>query len=271
MSGAPSLSPRWAALLGGLVVLYLGLHVSTITTSEDYTSGGFGVRALHAPLLVPLALLLVAALVIQPGILLYDVPFFTVMGIAEFYLFVKDKGAFGGLYSFFIIPLTYLALGYLLARLREATADAPAMRWVRYGVFALLFLFNGAIFAARTTLEVLQWEARSPAATDATVRALIPPGSKVVGDDKFYFAVRKADSDFQYLQRGGTPEERARYHVNDYGLQYLITAESDTSDVLRAYLQEIPWVQIATISAPRDERSPEASRPSRNGLVSVRH
>ena len=73
-----------------------------------------------------------------------------------------------------------------------------------------------------------------------------------MGDDKFYFAVRKADSDFQYLQRGGTPEERARYHVNDYGLQYLITAESDTSDVLRAYLQEIPLVQIATISAPND-------------------
>ena len=220
--------------------------------SEDYTSGGFGVRALHAPLLVPLGLLIVAALLIQPGILLYDIPFFTVMGIVEFYLFVKDKGAFGGLYSFFIIPLTYLALGYLLARLREATADALAMRWVQYAVFAFLFLFNGAIFAARTTLEVLQWEARSPAATDATVRALIPPGSKVVGDDKFYFAVRKADSDFQYLQRGGTPEERARYHANDYGFQYLITAESDTSDDLQAYLKEVPMVQIATISAPRD-------------------
>jgi Dolichyl-phosphate-mannose-protein mannosyltransferase len=221
--------------------------------SEDFTSGGFGVRALHAPLLVPLALLMIAALVVdRRALLLYDIPFFTVVGIAEFYLFVKDKGTFGGLYSFFIIPLTYLALGYLLERLREATANAPLIRWVQYGTFALLFLFNGAVFAARTTLEALQWEARSPAATDATVRALIPPGSKVVGDDKFYFAVRKADSDFQYLQRGGTPEERARYHVHDYGLEYLITADGDTSDLFRAYLKELPLIEIATISAPRD-------------------
>jgi hypothetical protein len=221
--------------------------------SEDYTSGGFGVRALHAPLLIPLALLMIAALVIdRRSLLLYDIPFFTVVGIAEFYLFVKDKGVFGGLYSFFIIPLTYLALGYLLARLREATANGPVIRWIQYGIFAVLFAFNGAIFAARTTLEAVQWEARSPAATDATVRSLIPPGSKVVGDDKFYFAVRKADSDFQYLQRGGTPEERARYHVDDYGMDYLITAESDTSDLLRSYLKEVPLVEIASISAPRD-------------------
>jgi len=221
--------------------------------SKDFTSGGFGVRALHAPLLVPLALLMLAALVVdRRSLLLYDIPFFTVMGIAEFYLFVKDKGTFGGLYSFFIIPLTYLALGYLLARLREATANGPVIRWIQYGIFALLFLFNGAIFAARTTLEAMQWEARSPAATDATVRALIPPGSKVVGDDKFYFAVRKGDSDFQYLQRGGTPEERARYHVHDYGLEYLITADGDTSDLVRAYLKEAPLIQIGMINAPRD-------------------
>jgi len=221
--------------------------------SKDFTSGGFGVRALHAPLLVPLALLMLAALVVdRRSLLLYDIPFFTVMGIAEFYLFVKDKGTFGGLYSFFIIPLTYLALGYLLARLREATANGPVIRWIQYGIFALLFLFNGAIFAARTTLEAVQWEARSPAATDATIRALIPPGSKVVGDDKFYFAVRKGDSDFQYLQRGGTPEQRARYHVHDYGLQYLITADGDTSDLVRAYLKEAPLIQIAKISAPSD-------------------
>ncbi len=220
--------------------------------SQDYTSGGFGVRALHAPLLVPLALLMIAALVVDRRILVNDVIFFTVIGIGEFYLFVKDKGTFGGLYSFFIIPLTYLALGYLLARLRAATGESPAMRWVQYGVFGILFLFNGAIFFARTTLEVLQWESRSPAATDATVRALIPPGSKVVGDDKFYFAVRKADSDFQYVQRGGTTEERARYHAHDYGLEYLITAESDTSELLQAYLREVPMVQVATITAPRD-------------------
>jgi 4-amino-4-deoxy-L-arabinose transferase-like glycosyltransferase len=221
--------------------------------SQDYTSGGFGgIRTLHAPLLVPLLLLLAAAVVRRPRILANDILFFAVLGIVEFYVVVKDKGTFGGLYSFFIIPLAYLALGYLLSRLRDVIPDARRARQVRYAVFALLFLFNGAIFAARSTLEVLQWEARSPAATDAIVRALIPPGSRVVGDDKFYFAVRKAGSDFQYLQRGGTPAERARYHAQDYDFQYLVTAERDTSELLAAYSKETPLVQVATISAPPD-------------------
>ncbi len=218
--------------------------------AEDYASGGFGVRAVHLPLLVPLGVLLAAALAVRPRILLHDVVIFTLTGIVGFYVFVKDKGTFGGLYSFFMVPLAYLAIGYVLSRLAEVWSSARATRWLQVAVFGVLFAFNGAVFAARLTLEYLQRETRDPAMVDALVAQLIPPGSRVVGDDKFYFAVRRGDSDFQYLQRGGTVHQRARYHANDYGFQYLITAESDTSDVLRAYFREVPLVQVATISAP---------------------
>jgi 4-amino-4-deoxy-L-arabinose transferase-like glycosyltransferase len=220
--------------------------------SEAYASGGFGVRALHAPILVPLLLLVAAALVRKPRILLDDVPVFSLLGIVGFYLFVKDKGTFGGLYSFFMIPPAYLAIGYLLSRLGDIVPDARLAHRVRWAVLATLFLFNGAIFAARSALEILQWGARSPAATNAAVRALIPPGSRVVGDDKFYFAVRRAGSDFQYLQRGRTPAERARYHARHYDFQYLITDERDTSPLLEAYTREVRLVPIATIDAPPD-------------------
>jgi hypothetical protein len=250
----------WGGVCALLVASWIAYAFGTIPAmleyyagfSQDYASGGFGIRGLHAPLLVPLGVLLVAALVVRPRALGHDVVFFTLAGIAGFYLFVKDKGTFGGLYSFFMVPLAYLAVGYLLARVSEALGSARARRRLQVGVLGVLFAFNGAIFAARAALEFVQRASRSPASVDATVARLIPPGSRVVGDDKFYFAVRRAGSDFQYLQRGGTVDERAGYHRKPYDFQYLVTAEGDTSDLLRAYKREVPLVQIATISAPPD-------------------
>lgn len=220
--------------------------------SEDYASGGFGIRAVHAPLLVPLGVLLAAALVVQPRILLHDVVIFTLTGIVGFYVFVKDKGTFGGLYSFFMVPLAYLAIGFLLSRVAEAMGRTKVTRWAQIAALGLLFAFNGSILVARMTLEYLQREARNPATVDALVARLVPPGSRVVGDDKFYFAVRRAGSDFQYAQRGGTVDERVRYHRDHYGFQYLITSEGDTSELLQAYRREVPLVEIATISSPPD-------------------
>jgi 4-amino-4-deoxy-L-arabinose transferase-like glycosyltransferase len=241
----------WIAYAFGSLPAMLAYYA---TFSDAYASGGFGIRAIHAPLLVPLGLLLVAALVLRPRILAHEVVFFTLTGIVGFYLFVKDKGAFAGLYSFFMTPLVYLALGYLLSRLAELPSRSRATQRLQYATIGVLVLFNGSVFAARTTLEMLQRGSRSPTEAEAVIRKLIPPGSRVVGDDKFYFAVRKAGSDFQYLQRGGSLQERVSYQRDVYDFQYLITNESDGSDLFRAYAGANPMVHLATIDTPADGR-----------------
>src|SRR5262249_11017746 len=115
--------------------------------------------------------------------------------------------------------------------------------------------FNGAVFAARSTLEILQRESREPSAAEAIIGDVVPPGARVVGDDKFYFAVRNAGADFQYLQRGGTPSERALYHKNVYDMQYLITDESETSDLFQAYAREMHLVPVGSITAPPQDET----------------
>jgi hypothetical protein len=220
--------------------------------SDTYAGGGFGVRVIHAPVLAPLLMLLGAMVVVRPRALLDEAVFFYASGIVGFYTFVKDKGAFGGLYTFFMVPLVYLAIGYCLARIREAKPYARTGRYLAYGILGGLIAFNGGVFAARSTLEFLQRDGRRPTLATEVIARTIPPGSRVVGDDKFYFVVRQTGSDFQYFERGGSIEERARFHADDYDLQYLVTDQGDASPLLEAYRREMPLVPVATIEAPTD-------------------
>ena len=220
--------------------------------SETYAGGGLGVRAIHAPVLIPVAALLGALVVTRPRALQQELVFFCLAGIAGFYLFVKDKGSFSGLYAFFMIPLAYLLVGYGMSRLGDAMPGNRGARWLRYGAVGLLLAFNGGIFAARSLLEVLQHDSRDPSSAAATISRFVPPGSHVVGDDKYYFLVREAGSDFQYLQRGGSDEERARFHAGPYGADFVVTSEPDTSPLLQAYQREMRLVPVGTIASTPD-------------------
>jgi 4-amino-4-deoxy-L-arabinose transferase-like glycosyltransferase len=221
--------------------------------SETYAGGGLGVRAIHAPVLLPVAALLSALVVARPRALQRELVFFCLAGIAGFYLFVKDKGSFSGLYAFFMIPLAYLLVGYGLSRLADALPRNRGARLLRYGAVALLLAFNGGVFVARSLLELLQHDSREPSSAAAVIDRLIPPGSRVVGDDKYYFLARQAGSDFQYLQRGaGSEEERARFHAGPYGADFVVTAEPDTSSLLQAYKREMRLVPVGTIVSPPD-------------------
>jgi 4-amino-4-deoxy-L-arabinose transferase-like glycosyltransferase len=220
--------------------------------ADTYAGGGLGIRAIHAPVLLPVAALLGALVVAQPRAIRQELVFFCLAGIGGFYVFVKDKGSFSGLYAFFMIPLAYLLLGYGLSRLGDAMPANRGARWLRYGAVGLLLSFNGGIFAARGLLEFLQRDARDPSGAAAVIAQLIPAGSRVVGDDKYYFVVREAGSDFQYLQRGGSEEERARFHAGPYDAAFLITAEPDTSPLLQAYQREMRLVPVGAISSSPD-------------------
>ena len=156
------------------------------------------------------------------------------MGIVLFFLVVKNKGAFGGGYTILVIPFEYMAIGWLVSSCPRLSLpiSRSALRRIVLGV---LFLLNGGAFLAVVTSDLLLWPALDPSDAQALVQRTIPPGSRVVGDDKFYFLVRRAGSDFQYMERGGTLEERVRYHAGPYDFDYLVSDEDENSEILRAY------------------------------------
>jgi len=239
----------WVAWAFGGIPAMLAYFASF---SETYAGGGGGVRAIHLPVLLPVVALLGSLLVVRPRALRQELVFFCLAGILGFYAFVKDKGSFSGLYAFFMTPLAYLLVGYGLCRLAEAMPASRPVRGLRYGVVGMLVAFNLGIFTARSLLEFLQRDSRAPTAAAQVIARHVPPGARVVGDDKFYFLARQAGADFQYLQRGGTEEERARYHAGPYGADFVISAEPDTSTVLQAYQREMGLVPVGTISTSTD-------------------
>ena len=165
--------------------------------------------------------------------------FFVGAGIAGFYVVVREPGV---LYSFFMVVLAYLGIGYLAAQLLERNR-----RTLPLVVLSSLLMVNALSYLARNAFIAAQWAASDSRVVDQAVAAQIPKGSRVIGDDKYFFAVRKAGSEFQYIARGGTPEERVAYHRDVFRADYLITDLDERSELLQEYVREMPLTKTGSI------------------------
>jgi hypothetical protein len=113
-----------------------------------------------------------------------------------------------------------------------------------------LFLLNGVFFLAIVASDLILWPALDPTEAATLIADNIPPGSRVIGDDKFFFLVRRAGSDFQYLERGGSLAERVKYHEDTFDFDYLITGLGENSDILSAYRESADLARVGGIETP---------------------
>ena len=217
--------------------------------ADTYAGTGLTTVSIQKPLLALVLGMTLLKLAREPRLFLNELTLFVGMGIVLFFLFVKNKGAFGGGYAILVVPFEYMAIGWLVSSCPRLSLpiSRSALRRIVLGV---LFLLNGGAFLAVVSSDLLLWPALDPSDAQALVQRTIPPGSKVVGDDKFYFLVRRAGSDFQYMDRGGTLEERVRYHAGPYGFDYLVSDEDENSEVLSAYRASTALEKIGTVDVP---------------------
>jgi len=206
----------------------------------SYLGGNLNIPPMQYPLLVALIGLIFAKGVRSARSLFDELLVFVLVGIVCFYALVREMGP----YSVLMVPLVYLGIASLLSRL-----GGSGQRFAQYGVIGVLLMLNGSAFAARNAAVFLAWEKRDPALAEKSIANVIPPGAKVIGDDRYYYAVRRSGSDFQYLQRGGTLAERVLYHKNVYGAEYLVTDDGDESPVLKSYGSEFALVEVGETRA----------------------
>jgi 4-amino-4-deoxy-L-arabinose transferase-like glycosyltransferase len=230
----------WAFGGIGQMLAYFGEFADT------YAGAGLATVSIQKPLLVILLGLTILKLAREPRLLVTELTVFLGLGILLFFLFVKNKGTFGGGYSILLVPFEYMAVGWLVAR----CPPVSGRRAIQATVFVLLFLLNGGAFLSIVASDLLLWPSLDPATAQQVIKETIPAGSKVVGDDKYFFLVTRAASDFQYLERGGTVAERLAYQRDTYGFDYLVTALDDRSEIMSAYLAGTDLVKVATIDAP---------------------
>jgi 4-amino-4-deoxy-L-arabinose transferase-like glycosyltransferase len=215
----------------------------------DYAGTGLGIVTVQKPLLALLLFFTLLKVVKEPRALLDEFPVFVGLGILLFFLLVKNTAPFGGGYTILVIPFEYMALAWLIANCPRFSVPLSTTTLQRLA-FVPLFLLNGGFFLAIVSCDMLLWPSLDPAPAARPIDENIPPGSKVVGDDKFYFLVRRAGSDFQYLERGGTLAERVKYHKDTYGFEYLVTGLDEDSQILRAYRDGTDLVKVGRIETP---------------------
>jgi hypothetical protein len=215
-------------------------YYASVPGSYRFYLFGFRVRLAHIPILVSLLALTIA--VPDKKELRREPLFFVAAGLAGFYGVIREPGL---LYSFFMVVVAYLGIGYLSSILvGHGRAELALV------VLLSLLTLNASAYAARHAFVLAQWRSMATATVDAAIAKHIPVGSRVVGDDKYYYAVRKAGSDFQYLSRGGTPEERVTYHRDCYGAEYVISESDDQSALVQEYARNFPLIKVGTIPEP---------------------
>lgn len=227
---------------------------------SQYAGIGSRIKPIHVPLVLSFASLLGITIIHKPRQIFDEVTILASLGTAGYYVFVHDtpfSGRIVSSYTVFMVILAYIGLARVASLYSELTISQRTRMIVLRTVFGVLLLINGSIFLGRTTLDLLEWQRRSPQVAEEVIEELIPPGSRVIGDESFYFAVRKNGSDFQYLERGGTLAERVAYHTKIYDFDYMITNFDDDSEIVRAYAEETPVRKVTEIQAPRARRLAE--------------
>lgn len=175
--------------------------------------------------------------------------FLLALPIVTFYILVTDTGA----YSALIMPFWYLIVGFGL----QITLDKEKNKVTRislYGMVLITALCNTGIFTLKAATILGSRHERDPRPLQEWVNKHIPENSKIVGDDRYYYACIKNHCDYQYIDRVKDHATRARFHVTKYQPDFLFISNQTTQAVIDAYKKEFHFLDTKSY-APEKENS----------------
>lgn len=167
----------------------------------------------------------------------------SVVNMLTFYKLVNDTG----IYSVFCMPYAYFILVIGANQIEISWIKASALpSWV-----ALILVLNLGIFTVKNLAIWLTMPAKNQTLVTAQISNIIPKGSKVIGDEVYYYSVLQAGSDFQYLNRGASTYQRYAYHENEYGYQFAVVRNPNQFEYeFNHYNRDKKLVEIGRISMP---------------------
>lgn len=162
---------------------------------------------------------------------------------AAYYALVRDTG----IYSIFSIPWIYLLLVLLAERLLQKPATELRLKTALW----LLVLFNAGLFGMKQLVVILGSPARNDELAFQQFSALVPQGSRVVGDEAYYYTATRNGCNFQYLDRGASGFQRLKYHQEKFKFEYLIVRTPVSAPAeFNLYNKKLSLKKIGEISTP---------------------
>lgn len=151
--------------------------------------------------------------------------FICFVNILLFYLLVKDTG----IYSSLVVSFWLILFAENISFIKKSSFKK------QMALISIIGVINIGIFMVKAITVFGSWEQRSPSNISNWINTNIPRGSRVVGDYKYYYAVIKNGSDFQFIDLGGTPKERLVYHLNAYKADFILTSPETKREILQTY------------------------------------
>ncbi len=123
-----------------------------------------------------------------------------------------------------------------------------------YCALVLVAICNIGIFTIKTFTIIGSLGMRDPEPLQEWVVQHLPSHSKIVGDDRFYYACIKNDCDYQYLDRVKDHDTRARFHACTYKPDFLFISTQTSPAVIDAYTKEFHFLETINY-LPSNENS----------------
>lgn len=167
--------------------------------------------------------------------------------IVTFYIVVTDTGA----YSALIVPFWYLIIGLGLKQAQETKLNKVTSKSI-HGAVIIIALCNIGIFTLKAATIVTSQPERDPRPLQTWVNKHIPENSKIVGDDRYYYACIKNNCDYQYIDRVKDHATRARFHVTKFQPDFLFISNQTSKEVVDAYKKEFDFLDTKNYSPPKE-------------------
>jgi len=129
--------------------------------------------------------------------------------------------------------------------------SVPALSFRMKFVLISLILFNAGLFSIKQMVVLLSADTRDENQTFRQFSELIPEGSRVIGDEAYYYTAIRNKCDFQYLDRGAAGFQRVDYHLKKFDFQYIVVRNPFSNPTeFNHYRKACPLEMIGEIHSP---------------------
>lgn len=156
--------------------------------------------------------------------------------IITFYIVVADTGA----YSALIMPFWYLIIALGLTHYER---NNKLEKWLLHGGIAIILFVCIGIFSLKAATIIGSQSDRNPRPLQTWVNNHIPKNSRIVGDDRYYYACIKNNCDYQYMDRVKDHATRAKYHLDNFQPDYLFISTQTPKEIINAYNKEFDFLE----------------------------
>lgn len=198
---------------------------------SDFLGGNFYIPFYQWPIIITGIFSLLVAFITRKNI--NDILLF-LSPIILFYTLVKDTGA----YSALIISFWYIIIG--LGGLSPYFKKTRVILLTGLGVITVV---NLGIFTIKAIAIIGSIDQRDPKAISHWIKDNVPEKSKIVGDDRYYYACLQNNCDFQYIERIKSHQERAKYHATYYKPDYLFISNQTSPEIVEAYREQFYFIE----------------------------